>query len=125
MIQARLTIVADPNRREEMVRSICTLIESSRLDSGCLDCRLYADVANPNALTLVEEWATRPDLERRLRSTEYGQLLQLMEVSREPPETVFHIDHADVRDWRPSGRCGSRSKGPSHVETVFEVQFPF
>jgi quinol monooxygenase YgiN len=91
MIQARLTIVADPHRREEMVRSICTLIESSRLDSGCLDCRLYAGIANPNALTLVEEWASRPDLERRLRSTEYGQLLQLMEVSREPPETVFHL----------------------------------
>ena len=91
MIQARLTIVSDPNRREEMVRSICTLIESSRLDSGCLDCRLYAGVSDPNALTLVEEWATRPDLERRLRSTEYGQLLQLMEVSREPPETVFHL----------------------------------
>ena len=91
MIQARLTIVADPNRREEMVRSITSLIESSRLDSGCLDCRLYAGIANPNVLTLVEEWASRPDLERRLRSTESGQLLQLMEVSREPPETVFHL----------------------------------
>jgi quinol monooxygenase YgiN len=90
MIQARLTIFAQPNQREELVRSICRLIESSRLDSSCLDCRLYYDVANPDALTLVEEWASQPDLERRLRSTAYGQLLQLLEVSREPPETVFH-----------------------------------
>ena len=90
MIQARLTIFAQPSRREEIVRSISTLIDSSRLDSGCLDCRLYTEVANPNALTLVEEWATRPDMERRLRSTAYGQLLQLMEVSSEPPVTVFH-----------------------------------
>jgi quinol monooxygenase YgiN len=108
MIQARLTIVADPNRREEMVRSIRTLIESSRLDSGCLDCRLYAGVANPNALTLVEEWASRPDLERRLRSAEYGQLLQLMEVSREPPETVFHI-----------------ITQTSGLETIRQVRLPF
>jgi quinol monooxygenase YgiN len=90
MIQARLTIFADPDRREELVRSICTLIESSRLDSGCLDCRLYADVADPNALTLLEEWATAADMDRRLRSIAYGQLLQLMELSRQPPETVFH-----------------------------------
>jgi quinol monooxygenase YgiN len=91
MIQARLTIVADPHRRDEMVRSIRTLTESSRLDSGCVDCRLYVGVANPNAITLVEEWASRLDLERRLRSMEYGQLLQLMEVSCEPPETIFHM----------------------------------
>jgi quinol monooxygenase YgiN len=90
MIQARLTIFADPNQREELVRGICALIESSRLDSGCVACRLYADVADPNALTLVEEWASQPDMERRLRSTAYGQLLQLMEVSLTPPETVFH-----------------------------------
>jgi quinol monooxygenase YgiN len=90
MIQARLTIFARPDRREEMVRSISKLIESSRLDSSCLDCRLYADVTDPDALTLVEEWASRPDMERRLRSFAFGQLLQLMEVSREPPKTVFH-----------------------------------
>jgi quinol monooxygenase YgiN len=91
MIQARLTIVADSHRRDEMVRSIRMLTESSRLDSGCVDCRLYIGVANPYAITLVEEWASRSDLERRLRSAEYGQLLQLMEISCEPPETIFHM----------------------------------
>ena len=90
MIQARITIFAESSQREELVRSIYRLIESSRLDAGCLDCRLYSDVANPDALTLVEEWATQPDMERRLRSTAYGRLLQLLEVSREPPETIFH-----------------------------------
>jgi quinol monooxygenase YgiN len=90
MIQARLTIFAHPNRRDEMVRSIRELIESSRLDSGCLDCRSYVHITDSNAITLVEKWVTRRDMERRLRSTTYGQLLQLMEMSLEPPETVFH-----------------------------------
>jgi quinol monooxygenase YgiN len=66
------------------------LMTSSLLDSGCLDCRLYSDVADPNALTLTEEWATQADMERRLRSAAYGQLLQLVELSLHPPETVFH-----------------------------------
>lgn len=107
MIQARLTIVAQPSRREELVRGINAIIESSRLDAGCLHCRLYADVADPDVLMLVEEWATRPDMDRRLRSTAYGHLLQLMEVSREPPETVFHTI---------SETCG--------LETIQRVRLP-
>jgi quinol monooxygenase YgiN len=87
MIQARVTIFAHPDRRDELVRSIRSLM---RLDSTCLDCRLYADVADPNTLTLLEEWASRADMERRLRSAAYGQLLQLMELSCQPPETEFH-----------------------------------
>ena len=66
------------------------LMRSSLLDRGCLDCRLYSDVADPNALTLVEEWATQSDMNRRMRSATYGQLLQLVELSRHPPEAVFH-----------------------------------
>jgi quinol monooxygenase YgiN len=90
MIQSRVTIYALPNHRDELIRSICQLVESLRLDSGCHDCRLYVAVSDPNAITLVEEWRTRRDMERRLRSTAYGQLLQLMEMSHAPPETVFH-----------------------------------
>jgi quinol monooxygenase YgiN len=90
MIQARLTIFAHPNRRQELVSSIRMLMRSLLLDSGCLDCRLYSDVADPDALTLMEEWATQSDMERRLRSAAYGQLLQLVELSRHPPKTVFH-----------------------------------
>ena len=45
---------------------------------------------------LVEEWATEADLERRLRSEAYRQLLQLMEFSPEPPEVQLRT----VRDTR-------------------------
>jgi len=83
-------VFTDPDQRDEMATGIRRLIESSRLDSGCVDCRLYADVANPAALTLVDKWASRSDLERRLRSVAYGQLLQLLESSSEPPEFAFH-----------------------------------
>jgi quinol monooxygenase YgiN len=90
MVQARFTIFADPDRREELVRSIRSLIESARLDSACVDCRLLADVADPNAITLVEEWSTRSSMERRMRSAAYGRLMQLLELSCRPPEARFH-----------------------------------
>jgi quinol monooxygenase YgiN len=90
MIQARVTIFTPPTLRDEIVRSILTLIEASQLDSACLSCRLYVDAKDPNVVTLLEEWATRMDMERRMRSPAYGQLLQVMELSRKQPETVLH-----------------------------------
>ena len=90
MVQARFTIFADAARREELVRSLRSLVESARLDSACVDCRLLSDVADPNAITLVEEWSTRAAMERRMRSAAYGRLMQLMELSSRPPETRFH-----------------------------------
>ena len=90
MVQARFTIFAEPNRRDEMVRSIRALIESARLDSACVDCRLFADVMDPNAITLVEEWSTRAAMERRMRSAAYGRLMQLLELSCRPPEARFY-----------------------------------
>jgi quinol monooxygenase YgiN len=91
MVQARFTIFAEPERREDLVRSIRSLIESARLDSACADCRLLFDVADPNAITLVEEWSTRAAMERRMRSAAYGRLMQLLELSCRPPEARFHV----------------------------------
>jgi quinol monooxygenase YgiN len=90
MIQARVTIYAQPMRRDEVVKTIRKLVEQSQLESGCLTCQLYADVADPDALTLLEEWSNRAEMERRMESAAFGQLLQLMELSRRPPEAVFH-----------------------------------
>ena len=89
-IQSRVTIYADPRDHQQLLRSVRALIESARHDSACIDGRLYADAADPHALTLVEVWATRHDLERRVRSPDYGRLLQLVELSRRPPEIEFH-----------------------------------
>jgi quinol monooxygenase YgiN len=90
MILASVTIIAGTGQREELRRALRSLLGPIRVEPGCLNCHLYEDVEQPEALTLVEEWATSTDVERRLRSDEYRLLLQLMESSPEPPRVVFH-----------------------------------
>jgi quinol monooxygenase YgiN len=91
MILASVTIIAATGQREELLRALRSLLGPIRVEPGCLSCHLYQDVEQPEALTLVEEWASPTDVERRLRSDEYRLLLQLMESSPEPPKVAFHV----------------------------------
>jgi quinol monooxygenase YgiN len=90
MIEAVVTIVARGGQREELLRALRALVNPTRVEPGCLRCCLYEDVEDPGAITLVEQWSTRADLQQRLRSDSYRQLLQLMELSSIPPHVVFH-----------------------------------
>jgi quinol monooxygenase YgiN len=96
MIHASVTIIARAEQRECLRRALRALLSPTRVEPGCLSCHLYEDVEQPDALTLVEEWATPADVDRRLRSDSYRQLLQLMESSQRPPEVLFRVI-ADTR----------------------------
>jgi quinol monooxygenase YgiN len=91
MILASVTIASGAGQRDELRRAMRALVGPIRVEPGCLDCRLYEDVEDPDAFTLVEEWADATDMERRLRSNDYRLLLQLMESSAKPPKVVFHV----------------------------------
>ena len=91
MILASVTIVSGAGQRDELRRALRALVGPVRVEPGCLDCRLYEDVEDPDAFTLVEEWADPSDVERRLRSNDYRLLLQLMESSAKPPKVMFHV----------------------------------
>ena len=89
MIQASVTIVAPEQQRDTLLRALRAQVSAVRGENGCLGCRLYQDVEEPDALTLVEEWDSAADLRCRLRSDDYRLLLHLMESSREPPRVLF------------------------------------
>ncbi len=91
MIHASVTITARAEQRDCLRRALRALLSPTRVEPGCLSCHLYEDVEQPDALTLVEEWATPADVDRRLRSDSYRQLLQLMESSQRPPEVLFRV----------------------------------
>jgi quinol monooxygenase YgiN len=90
MIHASVTIVAAPVQRQEVLDALRSLMSPTRVEPGCLDCRLYEDVTAQGAFTLVEDWAQPADFERHLRSEAYRLLLLVMELSAVPPRVRFH-----------------------------------
>jgi quinol monooxygenase YgiN len=89
VIQATVTIVAPPSQRTAVLEALRWLLARAAGEVGCLRRRLYEDVETKGSFTFVEEWATAADLQRRLRSAAYLRLLQIMELSTEPPEVRF------------------------------------
>jgi quinol monooxygenase YgiN len=59
----------------------------TRIESGCVGCNLWRDP--DSTVHYFEEWATEPDMRRRVRSEHFTSLLSLLEASRDAPEIRF------------------------------------
>ena len=89
MIAWGLRMHVPPAKRNEIDRILRSLLGPARVRGGCLACRVYQDMEDPEVLALIQEWASPDDLERYLRSEDYPRLLALMESAAERPEIWF------------------------------------
>lgn len=74
-----------------MLAALRSMLGRTRIIPGCRCFHLSQDVENPNVLTVVEEWETESDLVRHLRSEDYRRLMQLAEMSVDPPQIEFNF----------------------------------
>jgi quinol monooxygenase YgiN len=81
-----LTMVPHPGRRAEIVSAMRSIMLTLRAAPGFLSCHLYQEPDNGDTLCYIEEWHTREDLDRQIRSNHYTRLLALMEQSAEQPK---------------------------------------
>lgn len=89
MIVFTLRMVAPRPRRHELLQSLTALLEPTRVQPGCITCRLYADMENLSVFTLASEWESQADLDRCLGSDAFKTVLAAMELSVEAPEISF------------------------------------
>ena len=96
MIVFSLSVFVPFTQRTDVVRDLGALLEPTRVEPGCLGCRLYSDLEDPNTFLLIEEWASSAMLDRHLRSDACKTLLAVIERSARPP--VIRFDHVVRRD---------------------------
>jgi len=89
MIVFKVRVTATAATRERMLDALRGVVEPMRMHPGCVRCRLFQDVDDANALTWIEEWASREDLERHVGSTTYRTLLGVLDQSITQPEIRF------------------------------------
>jgi quinol monooxygenase YgiN len=89
MIIEQLNISVPRGKTTELGRALASLIGPTRIESGCLSCRLFRDWQAPDELVVEANWATLEDLIRHLQSETYKRLLLLMELGRMPPKLQF------------------------------------
>jgi quinol monooxygenase YgiN len=86
MITVTLRIKVSHKRRKDVMNSARLILGPTRIQSGCISCRLYQDLDEPDAVFLVEEWESREKLDRHFNSEQYRIILSLMESSNRFPD---------------------------------------
>ncbi len=94
MERAKLCIDLPPERRDEIITMLRSLIEPVSVSTGCLRCRLFLDVVDESMVCWEEEWRTREDLYRHIASTQYRQILAALDLASTKPEVRFeHVSN--------------------------------
>jgi quinol monooxygenase YgiN len=109
MIVFSLGVFAPPHRRADLVKSFAALVEPTRVEPDCIGCWVYSDFQDPNAFTLVEEWASQAALDRHLTSSAYKTLVAAMELSEQPP--LIRFDRVAERAGIEVIEAARRSQG--------------
>lgn len=88
IVTLRLPLAAE--RKKDAIDILQSVIGPTEVMAGCLWCAMYASCDDENELLLVEEWESRDDLERHLRSDEFRHVLAVMDLAAKPPQLTFH-----------------------------------
>ena len=96
MIVASIRVRVPDERREGIAHEFLGLVGPTRVEAGCVRCRLYEDIEDRSGFLFVTAWTTRADLDRHLRSETYRTSLALIELSEGPPE--IHFDTVQRRE---------------------------
>ena len=84
MIVVKITMNVFQEKQKELVQTLLSMVGSMENEAGCLSYALFCDIEDKNLLNLLEEWQTRKDLDRHLKSEMFGVLLGTKSLLNEP-----------------------------------------
>ena len=90
MIIVRITVKALMEKRTEMMQTLLSMIEPAGKEKGCLSYEVFCDINGKTVFNLIEEWETREDLDRHIRSERFSVLLGTKSLLAKPLEMKIH-----------------------------------
>ena len=75
MIVVKINLKVFPEKQLEFKQTLLSMIESIRLEEGCLSFKVLNDTMDEYHFNLLEEWETRKDMNNHIRSNLFGVLL--------------------------------------------------
>ena len=96
MILARIIMAALPEKHKEVMQTLLSMIETSGKEKGCLSYEVFRDINGKTVFNLIEEWETRDDLDRHIRSERFSILLGTKSLLAKPMEMKIHtVSHSE------------------------------
>jgi quinol monooxygenase YgiN len=96
MIIFRITMNVLPEKQIEVMQTFLSMIEPAGKERGCLSYDVFSDLEDKHVFSLIEEWETREDLDRHIRSERFSVLLGTKSLLAKPLEMKIHtISHTE------------------------------
>jgi quinol monooxygenase YgiN len=95
VIIVRITTKALMEKRTEMMQTLLSMIEPVGKEKGCLSYDVFCDMEDNQVFSLIQEWETREDLDRHIRSERFSALLGTKSLLAKPLEINIHtVSHS-------------------------------
>ena len=91
MVQLILRLTAVAGRAHELVHALQPHVRRALHTDGCRTAYLAADVEEAGVFWYCEDWDDTRALESKVRTAQFADLLELMEISGKPPQLEFRI----------------------------------
>jgi quinol monooxygenase YgiN len=96
MIVVKIAMNVLQEKQKELVQTILSMIGPMENEVGCLSYALFCNIEDKNLLILLEEWQTRKDLDRHLRSKMFSVLLGTKSLLCDRPQIQIHtVSHSE------------------------------
>ena len=89
MIQATIKMSFSPEKIDEILNILHSVVERTRAVAGCISCSVYLDTENKNMIIFEKKWRSEEDMKRYLRSEDYQKVLLVIEMADTKPEIRF------------------------------------
>ena len=84
-----IDIRARNSKFQELYQTLQALIPMIREEKGCLDCHIYQDMEDEEALSLGFHWKSLADLEKYMQTNSAGALLGAIDMLAETSKICF------------------------------------
>jgi quinol monooxygenase YgiN len=90
MMISVLKIKAVTEKRQAILEILRTIEHRTRRKLGCMECGVYERQGDgADAILYLEEWSSKEDLYRHIKSDSYILVLTVMEFASQKPEIYF------------------------------------
>ncbi len=90
MMISLLQLVPTARKREAVLDILASVETLTRAKMGCINCGVYEARSDEREILYIEEWRTKEELYRHIRSDLYFRVLAAMELALKTPELRFH-----------------------------------
>ena len=91
------TVVAKPEKRDELMRILAAQVAPTRAEPGCLNYDFHCDKSDPNVFVFYENFVSKEALEDHLKKSHLKPLMDGLDELLAEPVNIRHLEMLSLR----------------------------